>query len=146
MSGKNTHIYFFYFWYQNNEFERKKLEKRKKFKTTTKSCSQLPYHLIHTSYSILYPPFKNSTTRIAIVLTAHSSADCPHSLNIPWVGYSGGFKTLLPIFVGSGRLEILRQFREINRMPLVFDLLISEILFKTILWLFGIFEDSKIIL
>ena len=85
-----------------------KSEKNKKIQKP-KGCRQLPYHLIHTSYSILYPPFKNSTTRIAIVLTAHSSADCPHSLNIPWAGYSGGFKTLLPIFVGSGRLEILRQ-------------------------------------
>ncbi len=36
MSGKNTHIYFFYFWFKINEFEQKKSEKNEKFPKTKK--------------------------------------------------------------------------------------------------------------
>ena len=38
MSGKNTHIYFFYFWFKNKRKNQKKIKKFQK----PKSCRQLP--------------------------------------------------------------------------------------------------------
>ena len=54
MSRKNSYIYFFYFWSKNKRVWAEKIGKKipnSKFQKP-KSCRQLPYHLIHTSYSI----------------------------------------------------------------------------------------------
>ena len=50
LSGKNTHIFFFYFLFKNKRVWAEKIGKKPKKFQKPKSCSQLP--LIHTSYSI----------------------------------------------------------------------------------------------
>ena len=44
MSGKNTHICIFYFWFKTKQVWAEKLEKTKKIQKL-KSCRQLPYYI-----------------------------------------------------------------------------------------------------
>ena len=65
MSGKNTHIYFFYFWFKNKRVWAEKIRKKRKKIQKPKSCRQLPYHLIHISFSIFF--MKNQNNQLLLL-------------------------------------------------------------------------------
>ena len=54
LSGKNTHIHFFYFWFKNKRVWAKKNRKKSEKFQKPKSCRQLPQHLIHTVFQIFH--------------------------------------------------------------------------------------------
>ena len=58
LSGKNTYIFFFYFWFKNKQVWAEKIGKKRK----PKSFRQLPLHLIHLVFQVF--PMENQNNQL----------------------------------------------------------------------------------
>ena len=54
MSGKNAHIYFFYFWFKKKWVWAEKIGRKWKDSKNLSVAGNYPKHLIHTSFSIFF--------------------------------------------------------------------------------------------